>query len=65
MKSRIAFAIALSAVFCGSAWLYAQGRGGVEWTTSRFDGQRTGSIANDPRISLATMLKPGATASSW
>ena len=61
MKNRTLTSIlALTGVVFGSVWVYAQGRGGAEWTTSHFDAQRTGSIANDPRISVATMLKPGA-----
>jgi hypothetical protein len=39
--------------------LSAQGRGGVEWTTSGFDAQRTGAVRTDPRISVQTMQKPG------
>jgi hypothetical protein len=56
MKQPIAIAV-LSA--CCAAGLYAQGRGAVEWTTSGFDAQRTGWIRTDPRISVATMQKPG------
>ena len=42
-----------------SAILSAQGRGGVEWTTSGYDAQRTGSIKTDPRLSVQTLQKPG------
>ena len=52
----------ISAVACGalaSSILYAQGRGGVEWTTSGYDAQRTASIRNDPRLSVQTLQKPG------
>src|SRR5262249_2715852 len=38
-----------------------QGRGAVEWTTSGFDAQRSAWIRNDPRISLETLQKPGAS----
>jgi len=44
----------------GAVALHAQGRGASEWTTSGFDAQRSGWIRNDPRISVATMQKPGA-----
>jgi outer membrane protein assembly factor BamB len=44
----------------GAVVLHAQGRGASEWTTSGFDAQRSGWIRTDPRISLATMQKPGA-----
>jgi hypothetical protein len=52
----------VSAVACGalaSSILSAQGRGGVEWTTSGYDAQRTASIRNDPRLSVQTLQKPG------
>ncbi|MGH9385252.1 MAG: PQQ-binding-like beta-propeller repeat protein [Vicinamibacterales bacterium] len=43
----------------GVALVQAQ-RGGPEWTTSGSDAQRSGWMRADPRISVATMLKPGA-----
>jgi outer membrane protein assembly factor BamB len=43
----------------GAVVLHAQGRGAAEWTTSGFDAQRSGWIRTDPRISVATMQKPG------
>lgn len=52
--SSIAIAVVLTA-----AIVYAQGRGGAEWTTSRADAQRTGWMRADPRISVQTMVKPG------
>jgi len=42
-----------------SAILYAQGRGGAEWTTAGYDAQRTASIRTDPRLSVQTLQKPG------
>ena len=53
-----AFSVAAAGAIAGAA-LHAQGRGSSEWTTSGFDAQRTGWIRTDPRISLATMQKPG------
>ena len=50
--------VALSGAIVTSM-LHAQGRGGSEWTTSGYDAQRTGSIKNDPRISVQTLQKPG------
>jgi outer membrane protein assembly factor BamB len=50
----------IAAFATGAALLQAQGRGGAEWTTSRSDAQRSGWMRADPRISVATMLKPGA-----
>ena len=50
--------IAMS-VACASGLLRAQGRGGVEWTTSGYDAQRTASIKTDPRLSVQTLQKPG------
>jgi hypothetical protein len=49
-------------VLCGaltSTIIFAQGRGGVEWTTSGYDAQRTASIRNDPRLSVQSLQKPG------
>ena len=59
--TRTSVAASILAVACASAAtiLQAQGRGGVEWTTSAFDAQRTGWVRNDPRISPQTMVKPG------
>ena len=38
---------------------YAQGRGGGAWTTVGGDAQRTAAVRTDPKISLASMQKPG------
>jgi outer membrane protein assembly factor BamB len=38
---------------------YAQGRGGGAWTTVGGDAQRTASVRADPKISMASMQKPG------
>ncbi len=61
MRSRTAAALAALAACAGAGAivLHAQGRGGSEWTTSGYDAQHTGSIRTDPRISVATMQKPG------
>ena len=56
--SKRAFVLAVCAA-AASSLLYAQGRGGVEWTTGSYDAQRTASIRNDPRISVQTLQKPG------
>jgi outer membrane protein assembly factor BamB len=37
----------------------AQGRGGASWTTSNGDAQRTSWVKTDPKISKASMQKPG------
>ncbi|MEO6236228.1 MAG: PQQ-binding-like beta-propeller repeat protein [Vicinamibacterales bacterium] len=52
---------ATAAVVCAAAaaFLQAQGRGGVEWTTSGFDAQRSAWVKTDPRLSPATLVKPG------
>ena len=61
MTRRTTAAVALAACGAlGSGILYGQGRGGSEWTTSGYDAQRTAWIKTDPRISVATMQKPGA-----
>ena len=61
MKRPMTRALALAAYAAvGAAQVQAQGRGGGEWTTSSVDAQRTASIRTDPRISVATMQKPGA-----
>jgi outer membrane protein assembly factor BamB len=39
--------------------VYCQGRGGSDWSTIGSDAQRTSSVRADPKISLATMQKPG------
>jgi outer membrane protein assembly factor BamB len=55
--ARVGFAVAivLSAATAG----FAQGRGGGAWTTVGADAQRTGSVRSDPKISVASMQKPG------
>ena len=50
---------AAGAVAFGLAVLDGQGRGGAEWTTGAGDAQRTAWVRSDPRISPATMVKPG------
>src|SRR5262245_35770307 len=50
---------AAGAIAFGLAVLEAQGRGNAEWTTGRGDAQRTAWVKSDPRISAATMAKPG------
>jgi outer membrane protein assembly factor BamB len=60
MNRRLMMLAALVLAAAGAALLDAQGRGGPEWTTSRSDAQRTGWMRADPRISVATMIKPGA-----
>jgi outer membrane protein assembly factor BamB len=62
MSTRSTLAVIGAVITAGlaSAVLSAQGRGGIEWTTSSFDAQRAGWIRNDPRISVETLLKPGA-----
>ena len=52
-------ALAAAACACAGSILYAQGRGGVEWTTAGYDAQRTASIRTDPRLSVQTLQKPG------
>jgi outer membrane protein assembly factor BamB len=60
MRTAIGRALTLAALAAiSSSLLHAQGRGGAEWTTGGYDAQRTGSIKNDPRISVQTMQKPG------
>src|SRR5262249_19728717 len=59
MKRRAAVILAISCA-SGAALLQAQGRGGAEWTTSGYDAQRTAWVKTDPRISPASMVKPGA-----
>src|SRR4051812_4392832 len=60
MKARLNRALIAAACAAGvSSLLFAQGRGGAEWTTSGYDAQRTASIRTDPRISVPTMQKPG------
>jgi hypothetical protein len=59
ITSRRTAAVFAIACGCGAAILQAQGRGGGEWTTSGSDAQRTGWVKTDPRISPATMAKPG------
>jgi outer membrane protein assembly factor BamB len=60
MTRETTFALAACAAALGTVFVQAQGRGGVEWTTSGSDAQRTGSVRTDPRISIETMQKPGA-----
>ena len=38
---------------------HAQGRGGGAWPTVGGDAQRTASVRTDPKISIASMQKPG------
>ncbi len=39
--------------------LHAQGRGGPDWATSGGDAQRSSWVRTDPKISPASMAKPG------
>lgn len=48
----------LSALVFAAA-LYGQGRGGPDWSTSGGDAQRSSWVRTDPKISLASMVKPG------
>lgn len=59
MNARFTMIGILVVFAAGAALIHAQGRGGPEWTTGRSDAQRTGWMRADPRISVATMLKPG------
>ena len=56
---RLCFIVVFAGGAFACAMLQAQGRGGVEWTTSGFDAQRSGAVRNDPRISLQTMQSAG------
>src|SRR5439155_17926458 len=61
MPNQLTRAIAVAgAGAIAAAAVHAQGRGSSEWTTSGLDAQRTGWIRTDPRISPATIQKPGA-----
>ena len=61
MTNQLTRAIAVAAAGAiAAAAVHAQGRGSSEWTTSGLDAQRTGWIRTDPRISPATIQKPGA-----
>ena len=47
------------AMVAGALTSHAQGRGGGAWTTVGGDAQRTASVRTDPKISSASMQKPG------
>jgi outer membrane protein assembly factor BamB len=50
--------LALSVAIAGS--VYGQGgRGGVDWTTTGNDAQRSNWVKADPKISIESMRKPG------
>ena len=58
--------LSVGVVVAGVAWgvwppvaVHAQGRGGGAWTTVGGDAQRTSSVRTDPKISVASMQKPG------
>ncbi len=59
--------LSVGVVVAGVAWglwlaggeLQAQGRGGGAWTTVGGDAQRSSSVRTDPKISVASMQKPG------
>ena len=46
------------ALLCAGA-AFAQGRGGNDWATAGNDAQRSGWVRTDPKISPASMAKPG------
>src|SRR5215472_3251749 len=46
------------ALLCAAA-ANAQGRGGPDWTTSGNDAQRSSWVRTDPKISPASLAKPG------
>ena len=48
-----------AAVLTAMVTSHAQGRGGGAWTTAGGDAQRTASVRTDPKISTASMQKPG------
>jgi hypothetical protein len=48
-----------AAVLTAIVTSYAQGRGGGAWTTAGGDAQRTASVRTDPKISIASIQKPG------
>src|SRR5881628_2970028 len=52
-------AIAVVLTWAATDVAQAQGRGGGSWTTQSGDAQRTSWVKADPRISRATMQKPG------
>src|SRR5262245_22771414 len=54
-----AFAIA-AVVMVPIGVIYAQGRGGQNWTTTSADAQRTGWLRTETRISVETLQKPNA-----
>jgi len=58
MNAKRCLIVSVLAVLVSPA-LFAQGRGGAEWTTASGDAQRTGWVRTDNRISVATMSKPG------
>src|SRR5262245_28343184 len=53
------FAIA-AAVTLPLGVMYAQGRGGQNWSTTSADAQRTGWLRTETRISVETLRKPNA-----
>ena len=57
MHSRLGWTSAL--MLAAALTLHAQGRGGGAWTTVGGDAQRTASVRTDPKISIASMQKPG------
>ena len=49
---------------CAASKVHAQGRGAVEWTTSRFDAQRSGWLRTDARLTKDAVQK-GEFAFLW
>src|SRR2546425_1717365 len=52
-------ALAIVLVVSATRAAQAQGRGGLNWTTTSGDAQRTSWVKTDPRISKESLQKPG------
>ena len=59
MRTTGRLSCAVSIVLSIATAAFAQGRGGGAWTTVGADAQRTASLRSDPKISVASMQKPG------
>jgi hypothetical protein len=59
MRTTGRLSCAVSIVLSIATAAFAQGRGGGAWTTIGADAQRTASLRSDPKISVASMQKPG------
>ena len=58
LTGRLTTSVGTALVCLGVA--HAQfGRGAAEWSTSGFDAHRSSSVATDPKISVASLSKPG------